>query len=195
MNIMLYFGSFNPIHNGHLAIAEWVVQEELCDEIWLVVSPQNPFKINDELMPEADRLQMAERAVSKSACCDRIRVSDFEFRLPKPSYTIDTLAEMEQAYPGHQFSVLIGSDNVDRMELWKNYRELLVRYRIFVYPRTGSEHPLLYAGMTLLEGAPLLHFSSTDVREAMKTGRDISKMIPAAAYHYIVAHYKLPVTE
>ena len=191
---MLYFGSFNPIHNGHLAIAEWVVQEGLCDEIWLVVSPQNPFKTGEELMPEADRLQMAEHAVSESAYRDRIRVSDVEFRLPKPSYTIDTLAEMERAHPGNSFSVLIGSDNVDRIDRWKDYRDLLARYRIFVYPRAGSEHPALHAGMTLLEKAPLFRFSSTDVRKAVEAGCDVSEMLPAAAYNYIVAGYKLPFT-
>ena len=188
MHIVLYFGSFNPVHNGHVAISEWVVERGLCDEIWLVVSPRNPFKTDSGLAPEEDRLAMARIAAAESCHPQRIVASDIEFGMPKPSYTIDTLRALEKLRPGDRFSVLIGSDNVDRIDEWKEYRTLLENYTFWVYPRPGDENPALRPGMTLLADAPRWDISSTGIRRELAAGEDIAGLVPPGVAAYLKTH-------
>lgn len=183
--MMLYFGSFNPIHKGHISLAEWVVEHNLCDEIALIVSPQNPHKDITTLAPELERFEMAEIACKASAYPDRIRPSVIEILLPKPSYTIDTLRHLSENHGADmEFSILIGSDQLERFDGWKDH-ELILEYPIYVYPRRGKSVPAeLFGRITLLEGAPLLDISATEVRRRIECGEDTSDLLhPDVAAH------------
>ena len=137
--VMLYFGSFNPVHKGHIALAEYVVEQGLCDEAVLVVSPQSPYKRAAELAPEMDRFEMAERACAASRLPERIKPSVVEFLLPKPSYTIDTLRYLTENHGAEmEFSILMGADQLERLDGWKEYEKIL-EYPIYVYPRRGEQ--------------------------------------------------------
>lgn len=176
--MMLYFGSFNPIHRGHIALAEWVVEQDLCDEMALIVSPQSPYKPNSELAPELDRFELAEIACRASAYPERIRPSVIEFLLPKPSYTIDTLHHLAENY-GDQcdFSILMGADQLARLDGWKSWEQIL-DYRIYVYPRRGSEiPPELTSRVTLLNDAPLFDISATEVRRRLAAGEPAGELL------------------
>ena len=153
---MLYFGSFNPIHKGHIALAEYAIEKGLCDEVVLVVSPQNPLKPAGQQAPELDRFSMAETACAASKYPDKIKPSVIEFMLDKPSYTIHTLRHLTENYGTQmRFSILMGDDLVPQLPEWKQYREIIDNYPIFVYPRTGQPLPDLGGRITLLKGAPL----------------------------------------
>lgn len=183
--ILLYFGSFNPIHNGHTSVARYAAEKGICDRMWFVVSPKNPLKESAELAPDADRLRMAEIAVSEQLKGLNVRVSDVEFGLPKPSYTIDTLRYLAGRYPGDTFALLGGADIMEEIERWKDYEELLRDYKIYVYPREGYS-PGGYADrVTLLADAPRWDYSSTDVREALRDGRDAGGMLAPGVLQYI----------
>ena len=162
---MLYFGSFNPVHRGHIALAEYVVGQGLCDETVLVVSPQSPYKQAAELAPEMDRFEMAEIACAASKYPERIKPSVVEFLLPKPSYTIDTLRYLKENFgSGVQFSILMGSDQIARLAGWKEYEQIL-EYPVYVYPRRGEPAEGFEGRITPLTDAPLQDFASTDVRD------------------------------
>ncbi len=183
--MMLYFGSFNPVHNGHIALAEYVVEQDLCDEAVLVVSPQSPYKTAAGLAPEMDRFEMAEMACAASGHPDRIKASSIEFLLPKPSYTIDTLRFLEENCGREmQFSILMGGDQIARLDGWKEYERIL-EYPIYVYPRRGERVARHLDRITLLEGAPLQDFSATDVRTRIGLGEDVSAMIDPGVADYI----------
>ena len=183
--VALYFGSFNPIHNGHIAIAEHVVDQGLCDMLVMIVSPQNPLKQATDLAPDLARFEMVEAACASSKHPVRIVPSAIEFVLPRPSYTIDTLRALEQERGDDmEFSVIMGGDLADQLPRWKEWQTLLQRYPIYMYPREGvTSTP--YPEITILEGAPELPFSSTDVRERLKRGESIDDMVPAAVAKYI----------
>ena len=183
--VALYFGSFNPIHNGHIAIAEHVVEQGLCDMLVMIVSPQNPLKQATDLAPDLARFEMVEAACASSKHPVRIVPSAIEFVLPRPSYTIDTLRALEQERGDDmEFSVIMGGDLADQLPRWKEWQTLLQRYPIYMYPREGvTSTP--YPEITMLEGAPELPFSSTDVRERLKRGESIDDMVPAAVAKYI----------
>lgn len=187
MNVILYFGSFNPIHCGHLAIAEYVVGQGVCDELWFVVSPRNPLKSENMLADEDDRLEMVKIAAAGSRFPDKLKACDVEFGLPRPSYTIDTLEVLDNMYPEMSFSILCGSDITGEIERWKEWRRLTGNYKIYVYPREGYEvvHPERF---TLLSGAPYLDYSSTEIREALEAGGDIGGMVPVGVADYIKEH-------
>ena len=161
----IYGGSFNPIHVGHTALAEWLVREGYVDELWLMVSPQNPLKVNAELMPEALRLRLARLAVEG---LKGVRVTDFECRLPRPSYMVYTLAALRVTYPEREFVLVIGADNWQRFSQWHHADEILAHHRVIVYPRPGTElNPAdLPHGVQLVD-APLFDISSTEIREAI----------------------------
>lgn len=182
--MMLYFGSFNPIHKGHVALAEYVVDRGLCDEVALVVSPQSPYKEASMLAPEMERFEMAEIACKASKYPDRIRPSVVEFLLPKPSYTIDTLRYLSENFGREMhFSILMGADQIERLDGWKEYERIL-EYPIYVYPRRGERTGRLAGRFTLLDDAPLLEFSSTEVRRRIESGEDTSTMLdPGVAAH------------
>ena len=160
--IMLYFGSFNPVHRGHIALAEYVVGQGLCDEAVLVVSPQSPYKQAAELAPEMDRFEMAEIACAASKYPERIKPSVVEFLLPKPSYTIDTLRYLKENFgSGMQFSILMGSDQIARLAGWKEYEQIL-EYPVYVYPRRGEPAEGFEGRITPLTDAPLVAVTPPD---------------------------------
>ena len=162
--VMLYFGSFNPIHKGHIALAEYAVEKGLCDELVLVVSPQSPYKQAEELAPEMDRFEMAEAACAASRYPDRIKPSVVEFLLPKPSYTIDTLRYLAENHGADmEFSILMGADQIERLDGWKEYDRIL-EYPVYVYPRRGERVDRFPGRITVLEDAPLQDFSATQIR-------------------------------
>lgn len=178
-HVMLYFGSFNPIHKGHIALAEYAIEKGLCDEVVLVVSPQNPLKPAGQQAPELDRFSMAETACAASKYPDKIKPSVIEFMLDKPSYTIHTLRHLTENYGTQmRFSILMGDDLVPQLPEWKQYREIIDNYPIFVYPRTGQPLPDLGGRITLLEGAPLYPYSSSEIRERLGRGEDVGNMLP-----------------
>lgn len=175
MKIGLYFGSFNPIHIGHLIIANHILNETDLQKIWFIVSPQNPFKNSDSLLNEYDRLHLVRKAIEEDS---RLKASDIEFSLPKPSYTIDTLAYLAEKYPDHEFSIVIGSDSFQNIEKWKNPEALIKNYSFLVYKRPGFEiDNKLKANIVVLK-APLLDISATHIRELIQRGRSIKYLVP-----------------
>lgn len=176
--IAIFGGSFNPIHNGHLAIAQAAIEQNLADEVWLMVSPQNPLKEQSDLADENLRFAMVEKAVKE---IEGIEACDIEFQLPRPSYTWKTLEALRKHFPFLEFSLLIGGDNLAVFDRWANGEEILRHHRLIVYPREGSpiDAATLPPQVQLLE-APLFPFSSTDIRKALRAREDTSAMIPAA---------------
>ncbi len=182
---MLYFGSFNPVHKAHIAIAEYVVGQGLADMVVLVVSPQNPFKEPEGLAPEFCRYEMAEMAAAASKYPDRIQVSAVEMTLPRPSYTIDTLRFLVREFPDTQFSILMGGDNVENLGKWKEADAILAGHDIYVYPRQGKKIRKTGDRMTVLEEAPLFDVSSTGIRVAVARGEDVDDRVPVKVADYI----------
>lgn len=181
--IGLYFGTFNPIHIGHMAIANYIVEFSGIDQLWFVVSPQNPHKIKVNLLDDYQRLEMVHRAVDDDP---RFRVSNIEFGLPKPSYTIDTLTYLKELYPDHKFLIIMGSDNLDKLHKWKNYALIIGNYGIIVYPRPGFDRKNIEGqnNMVICD-APLMEISSTFIRESLKQGKDMRHFLPPATWKYI----------
>lgn len=184
---MLYFGSFNPIHKGHMALAEYVIEKELCDEVVLVVSPQNPLKTSELQAPELDRFSMAEAACAASKYPDRIKPSVIEFLLDKPSYTIHTLRYLQENHGKEMtFSLLMGDDLLPQLPEWKEYREIVDNYPIFVYPRHGAGETTTLGGrIARLDEAPLYPHSSSEIRERLGRGEDVTNMLPEGVMQYI----------
>jgi len=175
MKIGLFFGSFNPIHHGHLMVASFIANHTEMQQIWLVVSPQNPLKAQSSLLNEYDRLHLAQLAIEDDA---QIKVSDIEFKLPKPSYTIDTLTYIQEKYPQHQFYVILGSDSFQNLPKWKNFEALVKNYQFIVYRRPGFDITEKYgADMQYLE-APMLELSATLIRNNCKEGITIRYLVP-----------------
>jgi nicotinate-nucleotide adenylyltransferase len=178
MKIGLYFGSFNPIHTGHCIIANFIATNTDLQQVWFVVSPQNPFKPAAALLNEYDRLHLVKLAIDNMP---NLRASDIEFHLPRPSYTIDTLTYLEEKFPQHSFSVILGSDGLQNFSKWKNAGGLAEKYNFYVYPRpgfpveTGTEAPL--PNMTIVE-APMLDISATFIRNMIRNGKDIRFLVP-----------------
>jgi nicotinate-nucleotide adenylyltransferase len=184
MNIGLYFGSFNPIHVGHLIIANHILNEQNIDKVWFVVSPLNPFKNADTLMNEYERYHLVQKAIEHDV---RLRASDIEFSLVKPSYTVHTLAYLEEKYPDHTFSIIMGSDGFQNLDKWKNSEMIIKNYSIIIYKRPGFEvNNKLNAKITTLN-APLLEISSTHIRELIRAGKSIKYLVPASVEEEILA--------
>ncbi len=175
MKIGLFFGSFNPIHHGHLMVASFIANHTDLQQVWLVVSPQNPHKTQTSLLNEYDRLHLAQLAIEDDA---QIKVSDIEFKLPKPSYTIDTLTYLQEKYTQHQFHVIMGSDSFQNLPKWKNFEALVKNYQFIVYRRPGFDITEDYgADMQYLE-APMLELSATLIRNNCKDGITIRYLVP-----------------
>lgn len=174
MNVGLYFGSFNPIHTGHLIIANHVLNETGLQKIWMVVSPQNPLKKSESLLNEYDRFHLVRKAIDGD---ERLRASDIEFSLPKPSYTIDTLAYLSERYPEHRFAVIMGSDSYQNLSKWKNHETLLAHYQILVYLRPGFPVQTQHPNVRILD-APLLQISATHIRTLLQEGKSIRYLVP-----------------
>jgi len=175
MKIGLYFGSFNPIHTGHLIIANHILNETDIQKIWLVVSPQNPFKFSATLLNEYDRLHLAQIAIRDD---ERLKVSDIEFSLSKPSFTAHTLAYLSEKYPAHQFTIIIGSDSFQNIDKWKNATAILENYPLFIYRRPGFEVENNLGAKIMVMDAPLLEISATYIRECIQKGKSIKYLVP-----------------
>ncbi len=179
----LFFGSFNPIHVGHLIVASEIVENSPLDHLWFVISPQSPFKKKKNLLKDHHRLNLVKEAIKDDA---RFRASDVEFTLPKPGYTIHTLTVLDEKYPGRTFALIMGTDNLSTLHKWKNYREILERYPIYVYPRPGydpgnlSQHPAIK-----LVDAPLMEISAKMIREGIRQGKDMRYLLDEGVYDYI----------
>lgn len=185
-NVLLYFGSFNPVHKGHIALAEHAVEKGLCDEVALIVSPQNPLKPSEELAPDLDRFEMVELACAASRYPDRIRASAVEFLLERPSYTIRTLRYLEELHgTDMRFSLLMGADLVEQLDRWMEYEEILKHYTIYVYPRSGHTAGRFADKVVLLADAPLRDLSSTSVRKAAERGEALAPMVGPEVEAYI----------
>lgn len=185
----MFFGSFNPVHIGHMAIANYIAEYSSLKEIWFVVSPHNPLKAKESLLKDRDRLYMTELAIGEDP---RFRVSDVEFTLPQPSYTIDTLAWLAEKYPARSFTLIMGEDNLTTLHKWKNVEMLVKQYPIIVYPRlypgTKSskrlEEIIAMASVMKID-APVMDISGTFIRSAIKAGKDVSWFVPAPTWRYI----------
>lgn len=175
-------GSFNPVHNGHLMLASYISQFGPVDEVWLVLSPCNPFKINDEKAPDADRLRMLQLAINDSSV---LKVCDIELRMPKPSYTIATLRNLADEYPDCKFVPIIGSDNLANFAEWKNSSEILDNFGLLVYPRKGFDAHSIDDTRICVVDAPEVELSSTFIRNSISEGYDMNFFLPAPVYRYI----------
>ena len=183
MKVGLYFGTYNPIHIGHLVIANYMVEYAEIDQLWFVVSPQSPHKVKKNLLDGYQRLEMVNRVIEGD---DRFRTSNIEFRLPRPSYTIDTLTYLSEKHPSDKFYLIMGSDNLMHLYKWKNSEVILNDYHIIVYPRAGfrKENSKIQPNIQLVD-APLMEISSSFIRQAISQGKDIRHFIPSKAYNYL----------
>ena len=175
MNIGLYFGSFNPIHLGHLIIANHILNETAIAKTWFIVSPQNPLKESRSLLNEFDRLHLVRLATQDD---NRIKCSDIEFNLPKPSYTTNTLAFLSEKYPEHKFAIIMGSDSYQNLAKWKNYETIVSNYPIYVYKREGSEIIRSFKNEPIILKAPIIQISASQIRENIKSGKSIRYTVP-----------------
>ncbi len=185
----LYFGSFNPVHIGHIAIAGYMTEFAGLDQVWFVVSPHNPLKKKETLLADHHRLYMAQVAIGDN---DKLKVSDIEFRMPAPSYTIDTITYIEEKYSSHTFCLVMGEDNLFTLHKWKNADQLVKKCPIYVYPRQSSAKttsPIL--GMLLSEAeihrtdAPEMEISGTFIRKGIREGKNMSYFLSPEVWKYI----------
>jgi nicotinate-nucleotide adenylyltransferase len=188
--IGLFFGSFNPVHNGHLMIANYMAEFGDLDQLWFVISPLNPFKADKDLLADYHRRELLTRAIGDY---NKFRVSSVEFSLPKPSYTIDTLIFLKNEYPGDQFILIMGSDQLPGLSRWKKYDQILAEYKILVYPRPGEGPELMqpapvellnHPGISLVD-APMIQISSTFIRQSIRARKDVRFFMPDQAWHYL----------
>jgi nicotinate-nucleotide adenylyltransferase len=176
MNIGLFFGSFNPIHHGHLIIAQAVLNQTDVDQIWFIVSPQNPHKKSKSLLHEFDRLDLVERAIADNFA---FKANDIEFHLPRPSYTIDTLIHLSERHPDHAFKLILGGDNLEQLTSWKNYDKILDFFGLYVYPRGEEPTSELWQHNNVHRiDAPVLHISATYIRTCIQNGKSIKYLVP-----------------
>jgi nicotinate-nucleotide adenylyltransferase len=186
----LYFGSFNPIHIGHLAIAGYMNEYAGLDQVWFVVSPHNPLKKKETLLTDHQRLHMVNLAIGDN---NRLKACDIEFKLPVPSYTIDTLTYLNEKYPSNEFVLVMGEDNLYTLHKWKNVTELINKCKIYIYPRPDTAKPaspilgqILEAADLHFVNAPLMDISGTFIRQGIRDGKDMSYFLPPAVWKYIV---------
>jgi nicotinate-nucleotide adenylyltransferase len=185
MKIGLYFGTFNPIHIGHLIIANHMAEHSDLNEIWMVVTPHNPLKQKSTLLNDHHRLEMVYLATKEYT---KIKPSDIEFKLPQPNYTINTLFHLQEKYPQHEFALIMGEDNLNSLHKWKNYEVILQNHNIYVYPRLNLgeineqfiNHPKIHR-----VGAPVIELSSTFIRESIKNKKIVAPMLPEKVWEYV----------
>lgn len=185
MKIGLYFGTFNPIHIGHLIIANHMAEHADLDQVWMVVTPHNPLKKKATLLDDHHRLQMVYLATENFP---KIKPSDIEFKLSQPNYTVNTLVHLQEKHPNHEFSLIMGEDNLKSLHKWKNYEVILEHHNIYVYPRISTEadnlelkkHPKIH-----LIDAPVVEISSTFIRENVKKGKNVQPLLPHKVWDYI----------
>src|SRR5690606_31018607 len=184
--IGLFFGSFNPIHIGHLILANYITEHSDMDELWFVVSPQNPFKEKKSLLKDTNRLDMVQLAIQNYP---KMRASNVEFSLPQPSYTIDTLAHLKEQYPQYSFALIMGEDNLKSLHKWKNAEKLMNDYQIIVYPRVSNgdeekQHQFQHENISLIQ-APVIEISATEIRNMIKQGKNVRPMLPPEVFEYL----------
>jgi nicotinate-nucleotide adenylyltransferase len=185
MKVGLYFGTFNPIHTGHLIIANHMAEYSGLDQIWMVVTPHNPLKKKSTLLDDHHRLQMVFLATEDYP---KLKPSDIEFRLPQPNYTVNTLAHLQEKFPTHVFSLIMGEDNLNSLHKWKNYEVLLQNHHIYVYPRISTDavnpefenHPHIH-----MIDAPVVEISSTFIRNGVKEVKNVQPLLPHKVWQYI----------
>ncbi|MBF6608435.1 MAG: nicotinate-nucleotide adenylyltransferase [Flavobacterium sp.] len=185
MKVGLYFGTFNPIHVGHMIIANHLAEYSDLDQVWMMVTPHNPLKKKATLLDDYQRLELVHLATQDFP---KIKPSDFEFKLPQPNYTTNTLAHLHDKFPQHTFSLIMGEDNLRSLHKWKNYEFLMENHQIYVYPRISSEiektthhnHP----NVTMID-APIVEISSTFIRENINAGKNVQPMLSEKVWHYI----------
>ena len=185
MNIGLYFGSFNPIHVGHLIIANQLVENSDLDQIWFVVTPHNPFKKKSSLLDNRQRLEMVYLATKEYS---KLKESDIEFNLPQPNYTINTLTYLQEKYPKHKFSLIMGEDNLKSFHKWKNYEIILENHNIYVYPRASEGSvDTQFSGHKKIHKveAPIMEISSTLIRNSIKEGKNVKPLLPENVWEYL----------
>ncbi|EGV42218.1 nicotinate-nucleotide adenylyltransferase [Bizionia argentinensis JUB59] len=185
MKIGLYFGTFNPIHIGHLIIANQLAEESDIDQIWLVVTPQSPFKKKQSLLDNYQRLDMVYLATEDY---EKLEPCDIEFSLPQPNYTVNTLAHLQEKHPTHEFSLIMGEDNLKSFHKWKNYQVILDNHDIYVYPRISEgKVETQFDGHKRIHhiNAPIMELSSTFIRKSIKKGRNVKPMLSAPVWKYI----------
>ena len=185
MKIGLYFGTFNPIHVGHLIIANHLAENSDLEQVWIVVTPHNPLKQKSSLLDDHHRLQMVFLATEDYP---KIKPSDIEFKLPQPNYTVNTLVHLQEKFPQHEFSLIMGEDNLNSLQKWKNYEAILQNHQIYVYPRIGADvlKPQFknHAKIHKVD-APIVEISSTFIREGIKNKKNIQPMLPQKVWEYI----------
>jgi len=185
MKVGLFFGSFNPIHIGHLVIANHLVEYSDLDQVWFVVTPHNPFKNKNTLLDNYQRLEMVYRATKDYT---KLKPSDIEFNLPQPNYTINTLVHLQEKYPQHEFALIMGEDNLKSFHKWKNYELILENHHIYVYPRVSDQKvETRFDGHKKIHviNAPLMELSSTFIRNAIKEGKNVQPMLPQQVWEYL----------
>jgi nicotinate-nucleotide adenylyltransferase len=193
MKIGLYFGTFNPIHVGHLIIANHFANETELDQVWLVVSPHNPLKDKATLLKDFHRLDMVKEAIEDNL---KLKACDIEFKLPKPSYTVTTLAHLKEIYPSYEFSLIMGEDSLHSLNKWYNYEIILKNYKIYVYPRAVlmneiSEEKIPnvpfhnHSNVKILQDVPIMRISASYIRDAIKNGKDIRYLVTEPVLRYI----------
>lgn len=183
MKIGLFFGSFNPVHVGHMVIANYMLTNSDLKEIWFVVSPQNPLKEKKSLLSATHRLQLVKEAIGDHA---GMKASNIEFSMPQPSYTINTLSYLKEKFPTNEFALILGADNLETFHKWKNYEAILEHYQLYVYPRPASDGGSLknHTSVTWVN-APLMEISSTFIRKSIHEGKDIRYFMPESAWKYL----------
>lgn len=183
MKIGLFFGSFNPIHIGHLIIAGYMTEFTDLDRVWFVISPHNPLKDKKTLLSDNHRLQMVSLSIEDNR---KLKASNIEFKLPQPSYTIHTLTYLSEKYPNQHFALIMGSDNLQTFHKWKNYEQILEHYEIYVYPRPGFDGGQMKTSAKVkMVNTPLMEISSSFIRQAVKDKKDVRYMMPEAGYKYM----------
>ena len=185
MKIGLYFGSFNPIHIGHLVIANQLVENSDLDQVWFVVTPHNPFKKKSSLLDNYQRLEMVYRATKDY---EKLKPSDIEFNLPQPNYTVNTLTYLGEKYPNYEFSLIMGEDNLKSFHKWKNYELIIENHHIYVYPRISEGiAETQFTGHKKIHkiDAPIMEISSTYIRNSIKAGKNVKPMLPEHVWEYL----------
>jgi|TARA_R110000737_G_scaffold151521_1_gene180840 nicotinate-nucleotide adenylyltransferase len=186
MNVGLYFGSFNPIHVGHLIIAQYMIQRDEIDAVWFVVSPHNPLKKKNTLLEDYHRLAIVKIAIEDEP---RFKAEDIEFKMPQPSYTIDTLTFLKEKYPEHKFNLLMGEDNLRGFHKWKNFERILENHKIYVYPRF-EEEPIEHqfknhSSVVFCEDVPIMKISASYIRELIHNGRSARFLLSDKVFKYV----------
>lgn len=184
MRIGIYPGSFNPVHIGHLAVANYLTEFAEYDEVWFLVTPHNPLKKKSDLLDSNLRLEWVQRSI---AGYEKFKISMIEWEVPQPTYTINTLQKLRMLYPQHKFELVIGSDNWETFHRWKDYQLILKNFKVAIYPRRGSDkifpnHP----NVTVIKGAPKVDISSTDIRDSIKAGKDVRFYMPSGIFESII---------